>query len=1422
MPLDLSMCRFTGPALPEPFVRFELDKELKDLLPKTTGEAGRELAASWDAYRRHLRELVSQGGPLRVRNAVIEPLARRLGYDRIEDGSSVTTREGQESGGDILVNGAGRLRVWTTALGEDLDAPFKRGHAYRFSHLRIAQRVLLATNERIGILTNGVELRILISDPARTDSQIEIPVESQWKRTRDVPDSYRLVQAVCSPTGLKALPDLIEKARLKQTGVTKELRKQARQAVELFVQDLLNRPDNAALLAERADKEKLAQQLWFEGVINIFRMLFILKMESVDDPARAFSFASTSLWRNTFSPSVGLAPVVRAVIDKGTQSGDFLENGLRSLYRMFTEGLACTEINVKPLGGALFGRDATPLISSLKWGELAVAHLLDCLLWTPKQRGAESRERVHYGSLTVQDLGRVYESLIELEPGITVEPMCRLRRRKLEVVVPVAQGERYRKTGTTQDGEETEEEEETEEAEEDTSRSKKTEIEWIEEIPASRFYLRVGLGRKTSGSHYTPDSFVKFLVRETLGPLCDQRSPRGNPQPLRLLDIKVADIAMGSGHFLFEACEFLGDKLYEACRLCDELAMQEEAKAEKSTSDDAKKLHLAKALEYRQRVLDLPDPNDELMAYLPSRAPEDGLTAYSVSKAQAICKRLVAVHCLYGVDLNPLAVDLAKLSLWIETHAEGLPLTFLDHRFVVGDSLSGPFFEQLLKFPGTRQPIEDLLSRGVQDRFTQALQAAMRDVRELEATVGVSLSEIEAKKAAKARMDQLLDPFKLVAAAWAGGVMLGAPDCDDQGYADLIKAVAEGAETKPLLDSNVRLQLMVARGRRSVSFDLAFPDVFFLGGDLKHRRGFDVVLGNPPWDAIQFKSKEFFANFDFSILDATTKREREAIEERLTADPACGPLFDRYKEDFEQQKRANEALYSHQKVFVEGDLCGRQLDLFRVFMERNAQLIGPAGQTGVVVPSAFHANEGATGIRRLYLNDLSLRCCYSFENRRKLFDIHRSFKFAIVVAARPGPTTEFPCAFYLHDDGWLFGERCGRELRFDREFVQRTGAEYLLLLELRTLVDVAVARAAFRNAGNLARHCQTMNMQLQRQPVAMDMANESWAFVPTGGLLPRNVDPREYSGRSLLLERQAFYLAEGKTFHQYDEIWEDLPRYCVPMEHLARNHIRFDSARYYRLAVRAVASSTNERTVIAAVLSPPVVVGHSVALERSPESTPRARVLALCAILNCHSFDWCIRTMTGANVTLFALMNGPVVSVNRIRGMLCHIALRLTCNHAGYAPLWIEQVGDEWREPKPKHTLPVLEGDDERWAVRAAIDAVVADAYGLTREQYAHVLSTFSHKSYPKVPELCLARFDELKSSGLDAFTKKHDPYWDIPLNESLPKPVIELPIPQESGDGGSLSGKKWRGRKRQTAIVCDGQADCGPLFSQTDKGNRE
>ncbi len=239
-----------------------------------------------------------------------------------------------------------------------------------------------------------------------------------------------------------------------------------------------------------------------------------------------------------------------------------------------------------------------------------------------RKRG--ERARVHYGSLDVEDLGSIYEGLLEQEPAIATEPLIRVRRGKLEAVVP---------------------------AEREPA-----------DIAPGQFFLRTGQARKATGSFYTPHEFVRFLVRETLDPKIASFSPPDDPHPARLLTLKIVDPAMGSGHFLVEACRYLGEALLTACRACDERGLHD-------------------------RIAALPDPDNTIAAYLPSRG-------FSEPRARAICRRLVAVHCLYGCDRNELAVELAKLSLWLESYAEGLPLTFLDHRLVHGDALTGPFLRR--------------------------------------------------------------------------------------------------------------------------------------------------------------------------------------------------------------------------------------------------------------------------------------------------------------------------------------------------------------------------------------------------------------------------------------------------------------------------------------------------------------------------------------------------------------------------------------------------------------------------------------------------------------------------------------------------------------------------------------------------------
>ena len=392
-------------------------------------------------------------------------------------------------------------------------------------------------------------------------------------------------------------------------------------------------------------------------------------------------------------------------------------------------------------------------------------------------------------------------------------------------------------------------------------------------------------------------------------------------------------------------------------------------------------------------MVDLPDPDDELLRYLPSRSVEGTASGVSHNKALALCRRMVAVHCLYGVDKNPLAVELAKLALWIECHAEGLPLTFLDHRLVVGDSLTGPFFQQLLTYPASKHALDDLFTRGLTAKLTAALADALQHVRALEATVGVTVADIEAKQAAKTRLDRALLPFKILAAAWSGGVMLGPEGCDDTAYAALAKLIADtgtlpedwlsaignrpssallnmvvkGLGLPPAPESAPDLQTLISDLSRNaipaLPFDLTFPEVFYPDGNPATRAGFDADLGNPPWEGIDTSDKEFFAAFDFSILELKDDREIKATIERLMAVPGTRRLRENYEAGIDELKRAIARNFEH--VNQAGDRASAATpDLYQCFMERTHQVLAPDGRLGVVLPSSVHANESSAGLRR--------------------------------------------------------------------------------------------------------------------------------------------------------------------------------------------------------------------------------------------------------------------------------------------------------------------------------------------------------------------------------------------------------------------------------------------------------------------------
>jgi hypothetical protein len=1218
--LDLTDCAVSGGALPDVFVRHHLPGLLarKGLFAAVDG---------WGEVRRGLRNLRGEAGAVRVANRLLGPLAPALGYAAVEPAEPVDTREGEEDGGVILRTQDGaHIRAWALGLGTDLEAGRVAGRTYRASPMRRAQRVLLACRERVGLMTNGEELRLLLCDPTRQDSWVSVDLTA-WRDCVRAPDSLRLIAALAGPRAASALPELMEAARLSHSRVTEALRVQAREAIEGFLNCVLQETGNR--------REALcARRLWADGLILVYRILFILKLESAG-PEHGASFTASRLWREALSPGRVLAPVVRRVLDHRAETRRLLEGGLRVLFRACRDGLACSEMRIPMLGGALFDGRSLRVLEELSWGERGVAILLDRLLWTtPKGR---EREWVQYGPLSVEQLGHVYEALLELEPSIV----------------------------------------------------------------AGRFSLRAGLGRKTTGSFYTPQSFVHCLVRETLGPLVAERGSA----PASLLLIKVLDPAVGSGHFLVEACRFLGDALYIACRACD----------------DDPVLHA--------RII------TEVSAYLPSRAVEGRDDGVSEAHARAICRRLVAVNCLYGVDRNPLAVELAKLSLWLETHAEGMPLTFLDHRVVHGDSLSGPFLEQLATLPVTRGPIDPLLTEVVTRRLAGVRAGAMAEVARLEASVGQDAAELRRKAAAKRRVDELLAPWRGLAWAWAGAVMLGTRDGDDE-WLRLAQQVARDGRWPDRLSRAQREMAMA--GEAALPWDSVFPEAWAAG-----RSGFDAVLGNPPWDIVQANGAEFRAEG--------------------SGDPA---VLREYHEGFARRHRIYARLYEHQK----GGSPAR-LDTFRVFAERNVSLSGEAGAIGIVVPSAFHSNEGAAGTRRLYFERTRVSWCLSFENRRRLFDIHGSFRFALLVARRPGPTERVRCGFYLHD--LAEADEPGRSVCYDKAFIEVTGGPALSFLELRSAAEMELARGLFLERAKLGDWGAARGVRLGRE---MNITDDRHRVVSVASVRGRD----------------RYVLHEGKTIHQFTDQWAT-PRYAVAMRAVGDKPGWQRGAQYYRLAVRKIARSTDERTAIAAVIPPGCLCNDTAPVERTPWQRPNAKALALCGVINSFVFDWCLRQKTAATVNLFILESCPVCELDPMGyRFIAHGALRLSCGHEAYAPLWDEQLGSVWREEGAGPMWPVMRETEARWALRAAMDAVVAQAFGLNREGYVRVLRSFSHRSFPAATDLCLSAFERLSTSGLEAFAQAADPYWDISL--PVQKPCVSKPGPgrgllRESAQIASMAG---------------------------------
>ena len=604
--------------------------------------------------------------------------------------------------------------------------------------------------------------------------------------------------------------------------------------------------------------------------------------------------------------------------------------------------------------------------------------------------------------------------------------------------------------------------------------------------------------------------------------------------------------------------------------------------------------------------------------------------------------RDVVRSCIYAVDKNPLAVDLCKVALWIESHAAGLPLSFLDHHIKCGDSLVGVMDLDVLEagIPDDaykavtgddRQAATGHRNRNRLERQKQTGLFTGKPAADAMAAEWAAFADLEERNPAEVQAkEELYLELRGSNTGWRRHKV--ASDLWSYAFFAPLQPQASGhVDTVPTTD-NVRQalanrstqpQLETAAVSASLTneffhWQLEFPDVFNDGG-------FDVVLGNPPWERIKLQEKEFFETRDRQIADAPNKAARDRL---IRALPDTNPAL---AEEF------SDAVHQAESVsrFVRGSdrfpLTGRgDINTYSIFAETARRICSPTGRVGMIVPSGVATDDTTKVFFADLVNRQSVVSLYDFENRERVFPgIDSRIKFCLLTLCgsdRPSPQAEF--AFFLYRPDQL--QDAGRRFVLTPSDFALFNPNTRTCPVFRTRQDADIAAKLYRRAGVFWKEAQAGEPEHNPWGVKFSamfhMSNDSGLF--------RTRQQLEQNGwhldANVFVKGDARYLPlyEAKLFHQYDHrfaTFEDaddralstgnardmashekadpsavvIPRYWVPAEEVSQRLGATDSAVTStplsapprsdvlptrrvgpQLALRKITNATNERTGI--------------------------------------------------------------------------------------------------------------------------------------------------------------------------------------------------------------------------------------------------
>ena len=830
--------------------------------------------------------------------------------------------------------------------------------------------------------------------------------------------------------------------------------------------------------------------------------------------------------------------------------------------------------------------------------------------------------------------------------------------------------------------------------------------------------------RKSTGSYYTPDELVQSLIKTALDPVIEQKL-KGNPQnpEQALLSLKVIDPACGSGHFLLAAAR-----------------------------------HIA------ERLASLRSINTAVTSDLFHQAMHD-----------------VVANCIYGVDINPMAIELARIGLWLEGFAEGQALSFLDHHLVVGNSLLGVSDLDVLnigvvndayKADKSGFALNDkdicaiLKKRNTTERkelqkdtpyrvglFSMGLigQLAQNNYRLINAMLSGSLAAERAKEQQYQVNQQGLKQNPIYQAC---NLFIAAYICEKtqdtaqfvptSGDVDL--ALQQDLGVSESLKKKIAFAQRICDENKVLHWPFVFPEVFGDSVDKEHR-GFDCVLGNPPWDKPKVEDEKWFSARMPDIANARTA----AIRKKMIAALAKGEFALKYldQEPSEQRSQAEMLLYAdylHDQYraaassvlwHLSAEDGGRfplsgvgDTNLFAYFAELALCLRGSNGAAGVVLPIGIITDNNSKAFSQYIFSNKLAFSVYHFSNSKGIFpSVEGKYSF-VLLTMRMADTPDFVC--YATNIKHLEDQR--RHITFKASDFDLLSPNTKTPVIARAEYDLQLCRKLYSQSPILVQESddsKVINPWSVQNMRMLDMTNDSDLFV-------EQVDKEkaEHEGKALVP------LYEGKLFYYFDHrfatfeanaqnkgkletrecsfnekksaIFNIQPQFWVDEQVVKDKLAKKGWMRPWVLAWRDVAAVTNERTVIASVLPANVAIGNSASI-LLPKCDDR-HAACLLSVLNSLVVDYVDRIrQSSSHVNMFVFKQLPILPPEAFS----EDDVEFVASRVAMLTRTADDINEVWLTDYPSYTF---QEPRERLKIRAELDAFIARKYGLSREEMAYIL----------------------------------------------------------------------------------------------------